>query len=129
MAYITVEYYKTTFLGTDPGSDSEISRAINRASDIIDLLTGNQVYDDMDADQQAAMQKATAYQTENLIVNGDTFNEMDNGAEKIGQWSRGGGTGSPRVISGMARDILGHVGLLFSGMDLAGEDYLETDIL
>jgi len=100
MAYITIDYYKTTYLGNDPGDDTELARLIARAADLVDVMTDNkaQDYDNLPAYQQTAIQKATAYQVEYLVENGDIWADNLTTSEKIGQWSVS--QSSPNAITG-----------------------------
>ena len=66
MAYVTLEYYKGTFLGS-PIEEAEFARLAMVASDVIDALVTRPINDDTDKDQLA---KATAYQVEYIAAQG-----------------------------------------------------------
>ena len=66
MAYVTLEYYKVTFLGS-PIEEAEFARLAMVASDVIDALVTRPINDDTDKDQLA---KATAYQVEYIAAQG-----------------------------------------------------------
>ena len=66
MAYVTLEYYKGTFLG-NPIEEADFNRLAMIASDVIDALVTRPINDDTDKDQLA---KATAYQVEYIAAQG-----------------------------------------------------------
>jgi hypothetical protein len=90
MPYIDSDYYKTTYLGKDPGDSSELARLIARASDDVDLACRGPVAEgSVLADVFALVKKATAAQVEYYVLNGDGYNEDQTvGGESIGGWSR-----------------------------------------
>ncbi len=125
MAYITLDYYKTDYLGVDPGDDTELSRAIARASDDVDMQTMHSiVLADLTAEQLAMVQKATAAQAEFYVQNGDTYNEgASAGSERIGSYSRGGAassSGSAPVFAPRARGYLEQSGLMSRSIRILG---------
>lgn len=111
MAYITLDYYKTDYLGVDPGDDTELSRAIARASDDVDMQTMHGiVLADLTTEQLAMVQKATAAQAEYYVKNGDTYNEgASAGSERIGSYSRGGAASSSGGATVFAPRALGYL--------------------
>lgn len=122
MGHITVDYYKTTFLGIDPGDDTVVSRYIERATDIIDLMISPKLYSELETAEQEAVQKATAYQTEYFIENGDTFSETPGTGEKVGTWSTSGGGSAgkniSRIVSPMVAQVLSRAGLFYMGVEV-----------
>lgn len=125
MAYITLSYYKTDYLGVDPSDDTALTRAIARASDDVDMQTGyGIVLDDLDAAQLAMVQKATAAQAEFYVQNGDTYNEAGQvSGERIGSYSRSGGAAASKSQSSLcprARAYLEQSGLMSRGIRVLG---------
>lgn len=126
MAYITLAYYKTDYLGVDPQNDTELTRVIARASDDVDMQTGyGIVLDDLDAAQLAIVQKATAAQAEFYVQNGDTYNEAaGSGSERIGAYSKSGsssGSSSSHVaLCPRARAYLEQSWLMYRGARILG---------
>lgn len=100
MAYITIDYYKSDYLGIDPADDTELKRYITRASDYIDLLTDQAIDDpdDLTTAQQKAVKKATAAITEYFVENPDIMNISGGGSESIGSWSSSGAVSSSGKI-------------------------------
>jgi hypothetical protein len=128
MVYITISYYKTDYLGTDPGDDTVLTRLIARASDMVDLLTARkaQQYDDLYAWQQTAIQKSTAAITEYYVENGDTFNEDNVSSESTGGWSVSLAGGSSKKLPDMGIAFLEQADLMRANIDVTGEGYCET---
>ena len=127
MPYITLDYYKTTYLGIDPQDDTALSRAIARASDDIDMHTGFGIaLADLDEAQLDQVQRATAAQAEFYVQNGDTYNEAAaGGSERIGSYSTSGAAArsSGGGLSSRAVRYLEQSGLMYRGariLDLAG---------
>lgn len=74
MDYIDASYYNSTFMGT-AANDDTLDALISRATDIVNMITGQAIVQagglsGLSADVAAAVQKATAYQTEYFIQNG-----------------------------------------------------------
>lgn len=125
MAYITLSYYKTDYLGVDPSDDTALTRAIARASDDVDMQTGyGIVLADLDAAQLAMVQKATAAQAEFYVQNGDTYNSGEQaGSENIGAYGRTVGyqqRKSPVSLCPRARAYLEQSGLMYRGIRVLG---------
>lgn len=83
MPYIDKEYYLDTYVGADPNDDKVLTKALNRAHEIIDILTHYALADTQDEENmqnggfssqrtfvQQQIQKAVAAQTEHYILNG-----------------------------------------------------------
>ena len=70
MAYIDVEYYNNVYKGLDVGEDFE--RYAERASDLIDQITGYKIADlaVLHPRIQELVKKATAAQVEFYVLNG-----------------------------------------------------------
>ena len=127
MAYIDLTYYKDVYMGTDPDDDVELQKLINRASDIVDILTRYRIIDfDSLADfQKTNVEKATAAQTEYLVSVGENYN-TDGSVQsvKIGKFSynEGGGSSDPsknsmsESIAPLTRQYLFPTGLAYAGV-------------
>jgi hypothetical protein len=82
MAYATLTYYKTTYVG-ETASDADITKWLNRASDDLDALSILPIdITTMSADQLDLLAKATCAQAEGYIQGG--------GEEFVGSVSLGG---------------------------------------
>ena len=93
MAYIDLDYYKNTYKGADPDDDMELQKLIDRSIDIVDMITRNRIedFDNLNALIQAPIQKATAAQTEFLVLNGENYNDSgDIKTAKVGSFSYSG---------------------------------------
>lgn len=126
MSYIDKIYYKTTYLGIDPGDDTELDRYIARASDMVDLLTDGKAadYDNLYTWQQSAIQKATAAITEYFVENGDTWNESGATSESTGGWSWSGrGSGGERVLPKNGIAFLEQADLMRASISCDGDLY------
>ena len=125
MAYITLDYYKTDYLGIDPSDDTQLMRYIARATDYVDLLTDQNIvdFDDLEAYQQKAVKKATAAITEYFVENGDVFSESGSSSESIGSWSKSGGSGESKTISKVGMAWLSSCGLIDRAVRLTREVY------
>lgn len=127
MSYIDLDYYKTTFVGNDPGDDTELTRYISRASDMIDLYTDfkAQDFDNLETYQQTAIKQATAYQTEYLVENGDVWTESGSAtSEKVGSWSvnkAAGTSGKAQQFSPVAKSYLMQSDLMQNIIGITGE--------
>src|SRR5690554_8196516 len=70
MAYIDAEYYVNVYKGVDAGDD--LDRYIERASDLVDQVTGYKIADlsALHPRIQELVKKATAAQVEFYVLNG-----------------------------------------------------------
>ena len=70
VAYIDAEYYNNTYKGVDAGDD--LDRYIERASDLVDQVTGYKIVDlsALHPRIQELVKKATAAQVEFYVLNG-----------------------------------------------------------
>lgn len=70
VAYIDAEYYNNTYKGVDAGDD--LDRYIERASDLVDQVTGYKIADlsALHPRIQELVKKATAAQVEFYVLNG-----------------------------------------------------------
>ena len=70
MAYIDAEYYNNTYKGVDAGDD--LDRYIERASDLVDQVTGYKIrdFEALPPFIQEQVKKATAAQVEFYVLNG-----------------------------------------------------------
>jgi len=77
MAYIDLDYYKNTYMGADPDDDILLQKLIDRSIDIIDDITRHRIvdFDNLNPLIQELIQKATAAQTEFLVLNGEGYND------------------------------------------------------
>mgnify|MGYP001818408257 CR=1 FL=1 len=113
MSYADLTYYKDTYIGTDPGDDTELQKYLNRATDDINIFCGNPIdTTDLHATQLDYLKKANSAQAEFYVINGDTYNTGTATNETIGRYSHSGG--DPSAKSGMicqrARAYLSMVG-------------------
>lgn len=126
MAYIDLDYYKNTWMGADPGDDTELQKLIDRASDIIDMLTRKRILDfnDLNSIQQDYVQKATAAQTEFLVSVGENYNTDGSiNSVKVGSFSYSEGSQNQKPsnsmaqsVSALAREYLSFTGLSYGGV-------------
>lgn len=74
MAYITQDFYNNTFKGEQEPDSNLLDRYIERASDIIDQLTGYKLngidFENLDPFIQSQVKKAVAAQVEYFVLNG-----------------------------------------------------------
>ena len=85
VAYIDVEYYNNTYKGVDAGDD--LDRYIERASDLVDQVTGYKIADlsALHPRIQELVKKATAAQVEFYVLNGGPEGpEGDQGPQGVG---------------------------------------------
>jgi len=130
MAYIALEYYKTDYVGNDPGDNTELNRYIARASDIIDILTDDNIssIESLTVFQQKCVKKATAAFTEYFVENGDVFSEQASGSESIGSWSQSGASGEKsKMLSKVGLSWLYKSGLVDDSVRVGGHEYWETE--
>ena len=123
MAYITLDYYKTDYVGNDPDDDAALLRNIARASDMVDLMT-DQAFSDittLETYQQKCVKKATAAFTEYFIENGDVFNEESTASESIGSWSRSSGGSGSNMVSKVGIEWLKQSALMNQNIQISGD--------
>lgn len=128
MAYIDKTYYDETYKGVPIDNADTFSRLSERASDMIDQITGYKIKDinDLTAFQQSQVKKATAAQTEFLAisgsesaVHGDSFQSVG-----IGSFNYSKNTGeSEKRISPSVVGYLKQTGLLYSGVSVYDSAY------
>lgn len=124
MSYIDLDYYKNTYGGADPGDDIELQKLIDRSCDIIDMITRNRIvdFDNLDTLIQECIQKATAAQTEFLVLNGENYNDSgDIKTAKVGTFSytmdmSKRSNSMADSIAPMARTYLDKTGYLYGGV-------------
>ena len=125
MAYIDKDYYRNTWKGQAVSDDDELDKLIDRASDIIDFLTMDQIVDitDLTDSDQSAVKKATAAQVEYLVLNPDVH--MESGSMQnvtVGRFSYGlGGRDSsrnqpPQTVPPIVRSYLAKANLSYRGI-------------
>lgn len=121
MAYIDKTFYLDTYLGTNPGNDDAIAKAIARASRDIDYAAPDTIYVDLlNAATLTLLKEACAAQAEWYIVNGYTFNDpLKAGGVSIGGFSEQTNPSqlrAPMELCPRARAALSRSGLLFAGV-------------
>ena len=131
MPYITMEYYKSEYVGAEV-TESELPRFIQRASDVIDQVTNYAIkdFEKLHPFVQKQVMKATAAQVEFFQLNGGTDISItgDNATGvQIGKFSYGGGSRSsggvdPTIADNLV-DILLPTGLLYSGLGVVHSAY------
>lgn len=134
MPYITPDYYNNVYKGTKAPSETDLERYIERASDIIDQVTGFKLYGGKfeklpDGFVKDMVKKATAAQVEFYVMKGGDASVNtgtdDAGSVTVGSfsYSKGGSSASSGSsgssadrISPSVLDILAHTGLLYRGV-------------
>lgn len=131
MAYIDKVYYESTYQGVPIPADV-FPRLSERASDIIDDLTGYKITDlsTMGAFIEKQVKKSAAAQTEYLFTSGGEEANHGNGnvtSANIGHFSYDDGNGANETLTREAQRtspaVLGYLqptGLLYSGIDAHG---------
>lgn len=138
MAYIDADYYRNTFHGSDT-SDDLLAALLERASDIIDVITTNAIQragglTSFPSGTIDTVKKAAAYQTEYFIQNGglETANSGQGVASDsltIGKFSikqrvtAKQQDSDPRICP-MTISILEQTGLMNRQIRALGGDYL-----
>src|SRR5690554_6099584 len=103
MAYIDKTYYDETYKGVPIDDADTFSRLSERASDIIDQITGYKIKDinDLTAFQQSQVKKATAAQTEFLAISGSESAVHGDRFQSVGigsfNYSKNTGEGEKRI--------------------------------
>ena len=135
MAYITLEYYTDIYRGADAGDDLE--KYIERASDLIDQLTGYKIMDFENLPQfiKDQVMKATAAQVEYYVTQGGdedvNAGNTDFARVAIGSFSysvggeRGTSTSNrdEQRVSPAALAYLEPTGLLYRGLGVVHSVY------
>lgn len=122
--YIDLTYYKDVWSGVDPQDDVELQKLIDRSEDIIDMITRNRIvdFDNLHTLQKEAIQKATATQTEFLVLNGETYGDSESvSTAKIGSFSYSNNASNKTnnmsgSIAPNAKSYLAKTGLLYGGV-------------
>lgn len=135
MPYIDSEYYLNVYKGK-PTSDTQLlEQSIQRASDKVDMMIGFKIKSQQDLDklhefQLKQLKLATAALTEYYIINGGQLiveNESGLSSASIGDFSFSegdkGATTTKRIPSNVM-EYLSYTGLLYSGVQVAGDYWL-----
>ncbi|WP_077735636.1 hypothetical protein [Bacillus sonorensis] len=140
MAYITPDYYNNTYKGTAAPSTADLERYIERASDVIDQVTGFKLYGGKFEELpegfiKEMVMKATAAQVEFYVLKGgdaevnagedNGMNSVSIGAFSYSNGSSGGDSGGSfgrdaDRISPSALSFLTPTGLLYRGVFVRG---------
>jgi hypothetical protein len=130
MAYIDKQYYDNEYKGVPISDEDTFSRLAERASDIIDQMTGyllhGQEFTQFAQFIQTQVKKAVAAQVEYMVTAGEIVNHGSNfSSVNIGNFSYSEGSGdrinrneqrtSPAVI-----EYLRPTGLLYRGVNVHG---------
>jgi len=109
MAYATLTYYKTTYVG-ESASDADITKWLDRASDDIDAMTVLPIdVDTLSATQLDLLSRAACAQAEGYIRNGgDEFS----GSVSLGGFSMNGASKKSGGFFDRAARYLFRLGLL-----------------
>jgi hypothetical protein len=130
MSYITLEYYRTEYLGEEVDDDKILQKYINRATDTIDQLTKSRILkqglDKFPPLVQSQVKKAVASQVEYFAIN-ETVNvgiEGDVASASIGSFNYSdSNSGLSRNEKMMSPSVVKHLmptGLLYAGVDVCG---------
>ncbi|WP_017728500.1 hypothetical protein [Halalkalibacterium ligniniphilum] len=131
MPYITAEYYKYEYMGVEV-SENDLTRFIQRASDVIDQVTNYAIddFENLHPFVQGQVMKATAAQVEFYQLNGGTDISVtgdDATGVAIGKFSYGGGNrpagNANTTIAANLVDYLLPTGLLYSGIGVVDSAY------
>jgi hypothetical protein len=126
MPYITIDYYTDDFIGTEVADTRIIQKAIQRASEVIDVLThyqmantsqkGYKAFSDQLPFIQSQVQKATAALAEHYIVNGgyDATRQLNVSSANIGGFSFS--TNDIEEVPETVYAYLSVTGLLYAGI-------------
>lgn len=125
MAYADLTYYKTTYGGRSV-VDAETTKWLERAADDIDHMTSHSIVEaDLSAWQLDQVKKANCAQAEYYVINGDTYNTDAVQSASIGKFSYSGGSSSRPTLSPRAISYLSDAGLMFAGVQVAGQQYAD----
>lgn len=134
MPYITSDYYLNDYKGKTPNDPNDLSRLIERASEVIDNLTKFKLKFDNNLLTshniiQSQVEKATAAMVEFYIVNGGYEATLESNLEQvnIGSFSytmkgNSGNSGNKKVI--IPENVISHLfitGLLYSNVGINHE--------
>jgi hypothetical protein len=119
MAYATLTYYKSTYLGAT-ATDAEITKQLDRASDVIDITTGYGIVTaDLTEFQTGLLQKACCAQAESFILDGD---DGDLSSASIGKFSYST-TAKKAITTTRCTQFLEQAGLMNRAIPRAGSNY------
>lgn len=107
MSYIDSAFYKNVYLGQDAGTD--FARLEMRASDDIDNMCNGFIFDKLEDWRKELVKKAVAAQVEYYVVNGETYNDVENGGS-LGSYSAP--QSKHRTLAPRAAEYLFDAGLL-----------------
>lgn len=115
---VDYDYYSNTYLG-EAIETAEFDKLNLRAEDDIILISNKDLslIEDWETDY---VKKAICSQIEYYFVNGETYNDLNQGSEKIGNYSRGSGgtgfnSGLKTSLCPRAKQYLGYTNLLYRG--------------
>lgn len=125
--YITLDYYRTEYMGVPVADDTELTRLIKRASEAIDVITHYRIvnygFDKFPLFIQSQIKKATAAQVEFLNQNGELAGTVveGSGGFTIGKFSESAPSGASGTqlsdrYALTVIDYLTPTGLLYSGV-------------
>lgn len=130
MPYIDSDYYLNSYKGKPYSDPDELARAIERASDAIDMVTMNKLNIDESLITshlfiEAQVKKATASIVEFYKVNGgyETTIESNESQVKLGSFSYSTSKGESIQIPKIAINHLSQTGLLYAGIDREVEHF------
>lgn len=131
MSYITIEYYRAEYIGEEVTDDVTLQKYINRASDVIDILTKHRIaivgLDKLPTFTQTQVKKATAAQAEYYALH-ETTNigvyDDDASSASIGSFNYSKGsktlTRQQEMINPKTTTYLEPTGLMYAGIDVHG---------
>lgn len=115
MSIVDYDYYLNTYLGEDM-TENEFNKLNLRAEDDIKLISNKDLslIEDWEAEY---VYKSICSQIEWYFVNGDTYNDAGASSEKIGGYSRAGGSqkADKNSLSPRAKQYLANTNLLYRG--------------
>lgn len=136
MPYIDQDYYSDIYKGKLPNESVSLDKttqAIQRASDIIDILIGYKFKTKEELDKshpfvKQQIMKATAFLTEYYIINGGYEVMQQNGAQSasVGSFKftnnfrSASENSNDKKVPDEVFEMLAHAGLLYSGIDSGG---------
>lgn len=132
MPYITSEYYTTTYGGKPYTDQKELTRVIQRASDVIDSLTGYKLQTGLGIELvhsfvKGNVEKATAALVEFYLLNGgyDSMMQTNVPDASIGSFNYSMKTNSGKQkenvdVPNNVISLLAATGLLYAGINTSG---------